>query len=36
MEDMVYEAFMMEKEDQQEYGGNISEIDGMTGFVFLQ
>ena len=34
MLDMVYDAFMMEKESQEENGGNISEIDGMTGFVF--
>ena len=34
MLDMVYDAFMMEKETQEEEGGNISEIDGMTGFVF--
>ena len=34
MLDMVYDAFMMEKESQEEAGGNVSEIDGMTGFVF--
>ena len=34
MLDVVYDAFMMEKEAQDENGGNISEIDGMTGFVF--
>ena len=34
MLDVVYDAFMMEKEAQDEDGGNISEIDGMTGFVF--
>ena len=34
MLDVVYDAFKMEKEAQDENGGNISEIDGMTGFVF--
>lgn len=34
MLDMVYDAFMMEKEAQKENGGNLSEIDGMKGFVF--
>ena len=34
MLDMVYDAFMMEKEAQEENGENISDIDGMTGFVF--
>ena len=34
MLDMVYDAFMMEQYDQRENGGNSSEIDGMSGFVF--
>ena len=34
MLDMVYDAFMMERETQEENGFNKSEIDGMTGFVF--
>ena len=34
MHDMVYDAFMMEKEEQKESGRNLSEIDGMKGFVF--
>jgi len=31
----VYDAFQMEHEEQEETGFNQSEIDGMTGFVFM-
>lgn len=34
MLDVVYDAFQMEREEQEETGYNIAEIDGMTGFVF--
>lgn len=34
MLDVVYDAFQMEREEQDETGYNIAEIDGMTGFVF--
>lgn len=34
MLDVVYDAFQMEYEEQEETGFNIAEIDGMTGFVF--
>ena len=34
MLDVVYDAFQMELEEQEESGFNIDEIDGMTGFVF--
>lgn len=34
MLDVVYDAFQMEYEEQEEMGFNIAEIDGMTGFVF--
>lgn len=34
MLDSVYEAFQMEREEQEETGYNTAEIDGMTGFVF--
>lgn len=35
MLDTVYDAFQMEWEEQEETGFNQSEIDGMTGFVFM-
>jgi len=35
MLDTVYDAFQMEWEEQEETGFNQSEIDGMTGFVFI-
>lgn len=34
MLDVVYDAFQMELEEQEETGFNTDEIDGMTGFVF--
>lgn len=34
MLDTVYDAFMMEREEQSETGFNECEIDGMSGFVF--
>ena len=34
MLDVVYDAFQMELEEQEETGLNTDEIDGMTGFVF--
>ena len=34
MLDVVYEAFQMEYEEQEETGFNTAEIDGVTGFVF--
>ena len=34
MLDMVYDAFMMELEEQKENGGNCSVIDGISGFIF--
>ena len=34
MFDVVYDAFQMELEEQEETGFNTDEIDGMTGFVF--
>ena len=35
MLDSVYEALKLELEDQEEYGFNETEIDGMTGFIFM-
>ena len=35
MLDIVYDAFQMEHEEQEETGCNETEIDGMTGFVFV-
>jgi hypothetical protein len=35
MLDTVYDAFQMKREEQEETGFNQSEIDGMTGFVFV-
>lgn len=34
MLDVVYDAFQMELEEQEETGFNTDEIDGMTGFIF--
>lgn len=34
MLDIVYDAFQMEREEQEENGGCDAELDGMTGFVF--
>ena len=35
MLDIVYDAFQMEREEQEETGANETEIDGMKGFVFV-
>ena len=35
MLDMVYDAFMFEREEQEENGFNQTVIDGMSGFVFV-
>lgn len=35
MHDTVYDAFMMEREEQEETGFNQTVIDGMSGFVFI-
>lgn len=35
MLDVVYDAFQMEREEQEETGYNETEIDGMKGFVFI-
>ena len=35
MLDMVYDAFMFEREEQEESGFNQTVIDGMSGFVFV-
>ena len=35
MLDTVYDAFMMEREEQEETGFNQTVIDGMSGFVFI-
>lgn len=35
MLDTVYDAFMLEREEQEENGFNQTVIDGMTGFVFV-
>ncbi len=35
MLDVVYYAFQMEREEQEETGYNETEIDGMKGFVFI-
>ena len=35
MLDVVYDAFQMEREEQREFGFCDTEIDGMTGFIFI-
>ena len=35
MLDVVYDAFQLEREEQEETGFNETEIDGMSGFVFV-
>ena len=35
MLDMVYDAFMFEREEQEENGFNQTVIDGMSGFIFI-
>lgn len=35
MLDTVYDAFQMVKDEQRETGENLTEIDGMSGFVFM-
>ena len=34
MLDVVYDAFQMAREEQDELGGSEAEVDGMSGFVF--